>query len=98
MGSPPQYFRGCNDTGDTPASRRCQDLDSSAFAVKLAHHIWSHTQPPSAQLAFYHRWSAALERGMNATTKDPSGSGLLWSNTSSPTVGYGFQVGDCCLI
>jgi hypothetical protein len=23
---------------------------------------------------------------------DPAGSGLLWSNTSAPMVGYGFQV------
>ena len=28
---------------------------------------------------------------MAATTKSPSGSGLLWSNTSRPMVGYGFQ-------
>jgi len=32
-----------------------------------------------------------LERSINATTSDPDGSGLLWSNTSRPMVGYGFQ-------
>ena len=31
---------------------------------------------------------------MEATTKNPSGSGLLWSNTSRPMVGYGFQDGE----
>ena len=30
-------------------------------------------------------------KSMKATTKEPDGSGLLWSNISDPQIGYGFQ-------
>ena len=59
--------------------------------MKLAHEIWSHLPAADAQ-AFYSKWAAPLERSINATQTDPEGSGLLWSNTSAPNVGYGFQV------
>ena len=89
-GTPPveeQYFRVCNGTQGAAGWRHCQDLDSAGFAVKLAHHIWHHLESAEAK-TFYMQWAAALERGMNATTHDPAGSGLLWSNTTSPNVGY----------
>jgi hypothetical protein len=86
-----QYGQLCNDTVGAPGWQGCQDLDSAAFSIKFAHHIWSHL-PANEQLPFYKRWASALELGMNATTSDPAGSGLLWSNTSRPMVGYGFQV------
>ena len=88
---PCQYGQLCNDTVGAPDWEHCQDLDSAAFAVKLAHQIWFQTTAPSAQRILFAKWARALERGMNATTSDPSGSGLLWSNTSRPMVGYGFQ-------
>ena len=84
-GTPPvagEYSRTCNNT-----EHHCQDLDSAGFAVKLAHHIWAHLDSTDAQRDFYTRWAPVLERGLNATTHDPSGSGLLWSNESSPNVG-----------
>ena len=84
--SPPvngEFKRGCNDTVGAPGWQRCQDLDSAGFAVKLAHHIWSEL-PTARKRPFYLRWTAALERAMNATAKDPEGTGLLWSNTSAP--------------
>eukprot|EP01050_Picozoa_sp_SAG11_P015586 SAG11_NODE_2037_length_3894_cov_3.210277_2_plen_349_part_00 len=90
-GTPPvtgQYFRICNGTEGAAGWRHCQDLDSAGFAVKLAHHIWSHLADPEEARTFYNRWAAVLERGMNATAHDPAGTGLLWSNTSSPNVGY----------
>ena len=70
-------------------SSKGQDLDSSGFAVKLAYHIWSLLLTSAEEKnAFYKKWGPALERGMNATTHDPEGSGLLWSNISAPVVGY----------
>ena len=62
------FKRYCNDTVGAPGWRRCQDLDSAGFAVKLAHHIWAEL-PPARKRPFYLRWAAALERGMNATAK-----------------------------
>ena len=41
--------------------------------------------------AFFNKYKAAMAKSLAATTKDPAGSGLLWSNTSAPMVGYGFQ-------
>ena len=87
---PCQYGQLCNDTVGAPDWQSCQDLDSAAFAIKLAHHIWS-PLAPSKETLFFQKWAYPLERGMNATTSDPAGSGLLWSNTSRPMVGYGFQ-------
>ena len=37
---PCQYGQLCNDTVGAPDWQSCQDLDSAAFAIKLAHHIW----------------------------------------------------------
>ena len=87
------YGQNCNDTVGAPDWQGCQDLDSCAFGVKWAAHIWSHV-PPAQASAFFKRWLPTLLRGMAATTKSPSGSGLLWSNTSRPMVGYGFQDGE----
>eukprot|EP01047_Picozoa_sp_COSAG01_P001561 COSAG01_NODE_36_length_34092_cov_26.350032_14_plen_388_part_00 len=98
-GTPPvngRYYRSCNGTEGAPGWRHCQDLDSGSFAVKLAHHIWTHLRSPAQAKSFYSRWAAPLERGMNATTHDPGGSGLLWSNASSPNVGY-VRMLCCCL-
>ena len=61
--------------------------------MKWAAHIWSHV-PAEEGSAFFKKWLPTLLRGMAATTKSPSGSGLLWSNTSRPMVGYGFQDGE----
>ncbi len=69
-----------------------QDLDSAGFAVQLAYHIWSHAPTAGEAQSFYLRWAGPLERSLNATLVDPAGSGLMWSNTSAPNVGYGFQV------
>ena len=82
-----QFFRRCTQAN----SHSCQDLDSGAFAVKLAHKIWSETRTADDQHAFFARWAPTLERALNTTTKDPGGTGLLWSNTTAPNVGYGFQ-------
>ena len=89
-----QFFRGCaqgHSTPDPQSSHSCQDLDSGSFAVKLAHKIWSEIPTAFEQHAFFVRWAPALERALNATTKDPRGTGLVWSNTTAPNVGYGFQ-------
>jgi hypothetical protein len=81
------------------------DLDSAAFGVKFAAHLWSHLDALDRLgsggprlgsggrrgAAFYKKWLPSLLTSMEATTKDPEGSGLLWSNTSRPMVGYGFQ-------
>ena len=89
---PCQYGQLCNDTVGSPFWRNCQDLDTSAFAVKFAHHVWKNYLHSSAEKNnFYKKWSSVLELAMNATTSDPNGSGLLWSNVSRPMVGYGFQ-------
>ena len=46
------------------------------------------TKPSSPQSrAFFAKHKAAMLRSLAATTKDPAGSGLLWSNTSAPMVG-----------
>ena len=37
------------------------------------------------------RTGPALARSIRATTTSPRGNGLLWSNTSRPMIGYGFQ-------
>ena len=37
------------------------------------------------------RTGPALARSIRATTTSPKGNGLLWSNTSRPMIGYGFQ-------
>ena len=87
------YGQNCNDTVGAPDWQGCQDLDSCAFGVKWAAHIWTHV-PPEQASAFFKKWLPTLLRGMTATTKSPSGSGLLWSNTSRPMVGYGFQDGE----
>jgi hypothetical protein len=88
-GAPPgqcSYGQYCNDTVGAPGWQGCQDLDSAAFAVKFAHHIWSHG---TAASALYARWGAALARSIRATTVSPTGSGLLWSNTTRPMIGCG---------
>lgn len=81
------------EVGCDQSASFCQDLDSSGFAVKLAHHVWDKLLLSAADKeAFYKRWASPLELALNATATDPSGSGLLWSNTSAPNVGYGFHV------
>jgi hypothetical protein len=42
--------------------------------------------------ALYTQWGPALLRSINATTSDPDGSGILWSDPDHPVIGYGFQV------
>lgn len=70
------------------------DLDTCAFAVKSLHVGYKvlggdHSSAESA--AFFGKYKAAMVKSLATTTKDPAGSGLLWSNTSAPMVGYGFQ-------
>ncbi len=67
-----------------------QDLDSCSFAVKSLH-VFFNLLPHEAAHALFAKWKDALLNSFDATTKDPGGSGLLWSNTSDPQVGYGFQ-------
>ena len=89
--APGVYNVGCKDQNN----HACQDLDSASFAVKLAYHVWKYLlddDDAAAKTAFVQKWAGPLERSLNATAKDPNGSGLLWSNTSAPVVGYGFQV------
>lgn len=92
---PCNYGQYCNDTVGVAGWEGCQDLDSAAFAVKLAHHVWRRYYVQGAGSAsanaFYRKWSPTLLKSMKATTKSPDGSGLLWSNASRPMVGYGFQ-------
>lgn len=83
----------CADQPGQPDWEGCQALDSGAFGVKLAAHLWAHAEPAAAA-ALYRKWVPRLLRGLAATTKDPDGSGLVWSNTSRPMVGYGFQDGE----
>ena len=47
---------------------------------------------PSAQSrAWYDKWLPTVKRSLEATTRDPAGSGTLWSNPTRPMIGYGFQ-------
>lgn len=80
----------CNGTVGALGWEGCQDLDTASFAIKLAAHIWSRLLPEEAS-AFYRRWAPTLARSIRATQVAPDGSGLLWSNTSRPIIGYGFQ-------
>jgi len=70
------------------------DLDTCAFAVKSLHVgykvLGGDAQTPESK-AFFDKYKAALVTSLATTTKDPAGSGLLYSNTSAPMVGYGFQ-------
>jgi hypothetical protein len=67
-----------------------QDLDSCSFAVKSLY-VFFLQLPQEAAHALFAKWKDALLNSFDGTTKDPAGSGLLWSNTSDPQVGYGFQ-------
>jgi len=80
----------CNDTEGAAEWHGCQDLDTSSFAVKLAATVWAGLDAAGRD-AWYDAWAPALERSLNATSKSPDGSGLLWSNTSRPQVDCGFQ-------
>ena len=70
-----------------------QDLDTCAFAVKSLHVYVEKLGGAStaAGKALFLKYKEAMLKSMKATTKEPDGSGLLWSNTSDPQVGYGFQ-------
>ena len=81
----------CNGTEGAPAWRGCQDLDTGSFAVKLAAHIWQAMESRAERDAWYSKWGKTLARALNATTRSSDGSGMVWSNTSRPQVGYGFQ-------
>jgi hypothetical protein len=87
------YGQTCLDHPPAPGWQQCQTLDSGSFAVKLAAHIWEHVDT-AAGAEFYKRWLPTLRKSMDVTAKDPAGSGLLWSNTSRPQIGYGFQDGE----
>ena len=77
------YGQYCNDTVGVAGWQGCQDLDSAAFAIKLAYHMWlHHFVEDGAATAFYKKWKPALLKAVKATTTSPSGDGLLWSNTS----------------
>jgi hypothetical protein len=83
---------GCNGTQGAEGWRGCQDLDTSSFAVMLAAHLYWHAFESTSQRdAWYAKWAPTLIGALDATTKSPDGSGLLWSNTSRPQVGFGFQ-------
>ena len=83
----------CNDTAGAPGWRGCQDLDTCSFAIQLAAHLLSPSSSPNRTRAAaqYRAWAPALLRSLEATATAPDGSGLLWSNTSAPVIGYGFQ-------
>ena len=70
------------------------DLDTCAFAVKSLHVgykvLGGDALTPESK-AFFDKYKAAMVKSLATTTKDPAGSGLLYSNTSAPMVGYGFQ-------
>ena len=70
------------------------DLDTCAFAVKSLHVgykvLGGDAKTPESK-AFFDKYKAAMVKSLATTTKDPAGSGLLYSNTSAPMVGYGFQ-------
>jgi hypothetical protein len=40
----------CNDTVGAPGWRRCQDLDTQSFAIKLAHKVWAELPAGDAQV------------------------------------------------
>jgi hypothetical protein len=84
------YGQTCDDKPPAPDWQKCQTLDTAAFSVKFAAHLWNNMEE-SVGAEFYKKWLPTLERAMSATTVAPDGSGLLWSNTSRPQVGYGFQ-------
>ena len=70
------------------------DLDTCSFAVKslhVAYKVLGGDQRSAESAAFFNKYKAAMVKSLAMTTKDPDGSGLLWSNTSAPMVGYGFQ-------
>ena len=67
------------------------DLDTCAFAVKSLHvgfKVLGGDHGSAESAAFFNKYKASMVTSLAATTKDPAGSGLLWSNTSSPMVGY----------
>lgn len=87
---------GCNygqgAGSDQGAVHINQDLDTCAFAVKSLYVGFKGARPaPSAGKALFLKYKDTMLRTLQATTKDPDGSGMLWSNTSNPQVGYGFQ-------
>ena len=61
-----------------------------SFAIKLAYQLWTNLSPSGAA-KFYNTVSTVLMASVKGTVRNPDGSGLLWSNTSSPIIGYGFQ-------
>ena len=67
-----------------------QDLDSCSFAVKSLY-VFFRSLPKDAAHALFSKYKVAMVKSFDATSKDPAGSGLLWSNTTDPQVGYGFQ-------
>lgn len=74
-----------------PTDTGCQDLDSAPFATLTAYHIWENSCASiSERNAWYDQWGQLLDKSLNATTKLP-GTTAVWSNTSRPMVGYGFQ-------
>ena len=66
----------------------CSSLSNANFGNWC---LQSDGMPISILQAFWEKWSPLLLKSLRATTKSPDGSGLLWSNTSRPMVGYGFQ-------
>jgi len=70
------------------------DLDTCSFAVKSLHvgyKVLGGDKNSAESAALFAKYKAAMVKSLSMTTKDPAGSGLLWSNTSAPMVGYGFQ-------
>eukprot|EP00040_Diaphanoeca_grandis_P043093 m.266966 g.266966 ORF g.266966 m.266966 type:complete len:535 (-) comp70459_c0_seq1:2-1606(-) len=84
------YGQTCDDKPPARDWQLCQDLDTSSFAVKFASHLWNQMDD-TAGAQFYNKWLPVLLKSLQATTKAPDGSGLLWSNITRPMVGYGFQ-------
>ncbi|XRB21639.1 hypothetical protein RI054_28g114880 [Pseudoscourfieldia marina] len=82
----------CNDTVGHPGWSTCRTLDSGPFAALLAAHVYDNFFASNEQaVAWYEKWSFTLIEGLMQTTRNPDGCGLVWSNTTQPNVGYGFQ-------
>ena len=84
----------CNDTVGAPGWRACYSLDTASFAIKLADQLWGRAgSMPNRTRAkeLQTKWGPALLKSLDATATAPDGSGLLWSNTSTPIIGYGFR-------
>jgi hypothetical protein len=79
------------DGSVSPTDTGCQDLDSAPFATLTAYHVWRASCASKLERnAWYDQWGQLLDKSLNATTKLPGGN-AVWSNTSRPMIGYGFQ-------